>query len=250
MLLHCALASAHAWDRVMALLAGEMSMIAMDLPGHGQSGDWDPARDYAVQACDMALGLMQGPAHVVGHSFGAYTALRLAVDHPDMVRSVTLIEPVFFAAAKVASPDVFAAHKRRARRYMGALVAGDTVTAARGFTADWGAGQAWESLKPDQMDYITQRMRLIAASEAALVEDNGAVMARLHEIDVPVLLVEGGSSAPIVGAILDGIEAGLPHSQRAVIEGAGHMAPLTHPDEVSDVIGAFVAAQPRSKPIS
>lgn len=248
--LHCALAQASAWDRVMALLAGDMSMIAMDLPGHGQSEDWDPSRDYAEQTRDMALGLLQGPAHVVGHSFGAYVALRLALDHPEMVRSVTMIEPVFFAAAKDTDPAVFNAYKRKAGRYMGALVAGDPVTAARGFTADWGNGQAWESLKPAQMDYITTRMPLIAAGEAALVQDSGHVMKRLGGLDMPLLIAAGSASLPIVRAILDGIEALQPNAVRVLIEGAGHTAPLTHPDEVAAIIGGFIASQPRSKPIN
>lgn len=248
--LHCGLARASAWDRVMALLAGEMSMLAMDLPGHGQSEDWNPERDFAVQTCDMALGLLQGSAHVIGHSFGAYAALRLALDHPEMVRSVTMIEPVFFAAAKGPDPAGLAAHKRKAGRYMGALAAGDPVSAARGFTADWGDGRPWESLKPAQMDYIVDRMPLIKASEAALLDDSGAVMERLDELEVPLLLAAGDMSPPIVASVLDGIEEVQPDAIRVLLDGAGHMAPMTHPDEVSAVIGGFIASQPRSKPIN
>ena len=39
------------------------------------------------------------PIDVIGHSFGATVALRLAVEQPEKVRSLTLIEPVFFAVA-------------------------------------------------------------------------------------------------------------------------------------------------------
>ena len=75
-------------------------------------------------------------------------------------------------------------------------------------------------------------------------------MERLHEIEVPLLMAAGSMSPPIVAAILDGIEVVRPDASRVLLEGAGHMAPLTHPDEVSAVIGGFIASQPRSKPIN
>jgi lipase len=49
---------------------------------------------------EHALGLLpEGPVHLIGHSFGATVALRLAIEAPERVASLTLIEPVLFAAA-------------------------------------------------------------------------------------------------------------------------------------------------------
>ena len=238
--LHCALAQGSAWDRVTALLADEMSMIAMDLPGHGRSEDWDTARDFAEQARDMAYGLLSGPMHVIGHSFGGYVALRLALDHPEKVRSLTLIDPIFFAAARHADETRFRDHLRRAQRYMEALAEGDPVSAAREFTADWGVGLPWESLNPEHAAYISDRMSLIAATEAAVLDDNGAVWDRLEQIECPILMTGGSASPPVMHAILDGLQSKQPLAKRVRLEGAGHMAPITHPDKVSALIGSFV----------
>lgn len=248
--LHCMLAEARAWDGVMAKLPTELSMLTMDLPGHGQSEDWDTARDYGEMAAAMAYGLLEQPAHLVGHSFGAYVALRVAVEHPGLVRSLTLFDPVYFYAAQHSDPKAFKAHKREAQKFMGALAVGDTISAARAFTAEWGVGVPWEALKQDQMDYITERMRLVAAGEAAIADDNAGLWDRLPELDIPVALVQGSGSPAIVPAIQDALETQLQNVRRVTLEGAGHMAPLTHAEETAAVIGAFIATQPRSNPIN
>jgi pimeloyl-ACP methyl ester carboxylesterase len=246
LVLHCMLAQARSLDMMMAKMGKGMSMIAPDLPGHGLSEDWDRSRDYAEMARDMGLGLLERPAHIIGHSYGGYVALRIAVDHPEMVRSLTLIEPVFFAATQQQEPALFKAHKRDSRAFMGAVAVGDLVTAARGFTGLWGDGSAWESLKPDAMDYITQRMPLVAATGASTTEDSGKVRDRLSQIDVPCLLIEGSKSPPVIAGIQAALEGQIPNITREVIDGAGHMAPMTHAVEVAALISAFIADQPRS----
>ena len=246
LVLHCMLAHARAVDMMMAKMGNTMSMIAADLPGHGLSEDWDKTRDYGEMARDMSVGLLERPAHIIGHSYGGYVALRIAVDQPEMVRSLTLIEPVFFAAAQHSDPSLSKAYKRKAGAFLGAIAVGDLVAAARAFTGIWGDGSAWESLKPDAMDYITQRMPLVAAGEASLVQDNGKVWERLGQIDVPCLLIEGEKALPVIAAIQGALQSQIPHATREVVEGAGHMAPITHAAEVAGLISAFVGNQPRS----
>lgn len=250
LLLHCMLASARALDGLTAKLAGDMTMLSMDLPGHGQSEDWDKSRDFAEMARDMAVGLLERPAHIVGHSYGAYLALRIAVDHPDMVRSLTLIEPVFFAAAKQGDAAAFKAYQKSSRAFMGAIAVGDMVTAARAFNAGWGDGKPWESMKPDAMEYMTSRMPLVAATEASIGKDKGNVFARLGDIEAPCLLIEADGAPPIVPSILSALEGQIKQTQRVQVADAGHMSPMTHPAEVAALISAFVDDQPRSSDIS
>ena len=86
------------WEPFRPALERLTSPIAVDLLGHGVSdAPGDPAR-HAVerQATDLAAALRDAglaPAHVVGYSFGARLALRLAADHPDVVLSLVLESP-------------------------------------------------------------------------------------------------------------------------------------------------------------
>jgi len=52
-----------------------------------------------------------------------------------------------------------------------------------------------------------------------------------------VLLVQGADSPAAIGGIIDALAGRLPDVGRATIPAAGHMAPLTHPEQVAGLIG-------------
>lgn len=72
--------------------------IAWDAPGYGASADLPadpsakPAERYAQAAVDLLRGLGYLRAHVVGVSWGGVIATRMALRHPDMLRSLTLVD--------------------------------------------------------------------------------------------------------------------------------------------------------------
>ena len=88
-----------AWLPIIGHLKDSLSVTAFDLPGHGMSQDWDYSSDYQDSCLDISATFINKPVHLVGHSFGATVALRVAHRYPNFVKSLSLIEPVFFAAA-------------------------------------------------------------------------------------------------------------------------------------------------------
>ncbi|VXC66214.1 hypothetical protein ARTHRO9V_90160 [Arthrobacter sp. 9V] len=93
LLLHAWGESWRSFDRVIALLPTSV-IVAPDLRGHGEADK--PESGYAlsevaedVVALLDALGIKR--AHVVGSSSGGYVAQQLAVTHPDLVASLTLV---------------------------------------------------------------------------------------------------------------------------------------------------------------
>ena len=94
LLLHGLASSRHIWDLVVPHLSG-LSVVALDQRGHGDSerpsGPYDGATvtTDALTALD-ALGISR--AVVVGHSWGAWTALRLAAEVPGRVLSVVALD--------------------------------------------------------------------------------------------------------------------------------------------------------------
>ncbi len=70
--------------------------IALDLPGHGESGPIDgaiTARDLAEALAGVIRATKAAPAIVIGHSMGAVTAFQLAADEPKLVQAVVGVDP-------------------------------------------------------------------------------------------------------------------------------------------------------------
>ncbi|SFP19444.1 alpha/beta fold hydrolase [Tranquillimonas alkanivorans] len=237
-LAHCALAHAGAWRRLSARLDDALSMTAFDLPGHGRSAPWDGQGDYQERAVRIAESLCDGPADLIGHSFGATVMLRLALERPDLCRTLTLIEPVFFAAA-AGTPEGTEAEREFAP-YRAALDAGQPETAARIFHDLWGGPPGWSELPETGRRAMSERIHLVEAGSAGIHGDSGDMLAagRLEALEAPVLIVDGSESRPVLDAIVRALMARLPDARRVTVEGAGHMVPLTHPDAVANAIRA------------
>lgn len=236
--LHCMLGSAKVWDAAAAAMAGRLDLRGFDLPGHGRSADWQPQAgvDYHTHVTRLAAAMIDRPLDLIGHSFGATVALRIAVGAPQAVRSLTLIEPVLFAAAPPAIRAAEAAHDAALAQ---ALAEGRDTDAARDFVTRWGA-QGWDRLSAPARAAMTRQMRLVADNHAALAQDAHRLLrpGGLEGIDAPVMIVTGADSPAVMAAIAEALAARLPDVGRATVPGAGHMAPLTHPAQVAGLIAA------------
>ncbi|MDR9393699.1 alpha/beta fold hydrolase [Roseovarius sp. SYSU LYC5161] len=242
--LHCSLSSSASFASLADVLVDDFTITAFDLPGHGRSADWDGQGEIQRLTMEIAKEFLseQGSAHVIGHSFGATVALRLAVAWPALVRSLVLVEPVFFAVARTDHPALHRAHLERMSVCTRAIEAGDNPAAARAFLGEWGDGTPWSGLPREQRAAFAKRMPLVAAAEGALNDDPAGLLSpgALSTLDLPVLLMEGSLSPAIVGVIQEGLATRLPRAERTVIMDAGHMAPVTHPVQVGDEIRRFV----------
>ncbi|QFT94151.1 Pimeloyl-[acyl-carrier protein] methyl ester esterase [Roseovarius sp. THAF9] len=240
--IHCSLAHSGTWGALARHLSGALTLTAFDMPGHGRSGDWDERGEIQEVTAKIAADLLDGPAHIIGHSFGATVALRLAVMRPELVRSLVLIEPVFFAVALADHPQMRDGFAAQMAGFTDGMEAGDGYAAARAFLSVWGNGAEWESLSAPERDRLAAQMPLIEAGHAALYDDVGGLLAPgvLQGVTQPALLIEGSASPAIIGAINEGLAARLPKAERAVMAGAGHMVPLTHARQVSAEILRFL----------
>lgn len=243
LMLHCSLAHSGAWSGVMGDLGRAATMWALDLPGHGRSADLDKVVDFQVQSAAMADALLDQigpPVHLVGHSFGATVAFRLALEVPDKVASLVLVEPPSFGLLGDDGSDAMDRWAPQEAPFHDALEAGDYKAAAKAFTGVWGAGAPWEALNDQQRRYFIDRIRIIHQSRPALFDGSERIrLQQLAGVTQPVLLVEGGDSPWIIAEMQETLERTFPNARRVRVPGAGHMAPITHAAQVAADIRAF-----------
>lgn len=245
--IHCTLAHSGAWRGVIKALDDVARVTAFDLLSHGRSPDWDGQGDYQDRTVEIAETLLSRPMDVVGHSFGATVALRLAAACPDRVRSLTLIEPVYFCFAQQTAPDVVAAHQAEAAPLWAMLERGEVETAARTFNAMWSdVGPGWDQLPDVARASMVRGIPIVPASQRALFDDPMGLSAPggLDAVRMPVLLLRGSRTQPVIAAVNAALETRLPDVRSVVVEGAGHMLPITHPRAVAEPLRALFAATP------
>ena len=150
--LHCSLAHAGAWGAMAENLHG-LTLTAIDQIGHGRAPDWDGHADLHLDATRAAVAMAteigQGrPVDLMGHSFGGTVCLRVALERPDLVRSLTLVEPVIFAAARSAGHPAYVPFRQRHEHLAALLAAGRKDEAAGDFHGYWGSGEPFAELSP------------------------------------------------------------------------------------------------------
>ena len=242
--LHCTMAFGKAWGGVSSLLDGQLTLVAPDMPSHGKSPDWDESSDFPDTVYEASMtALDAGPMDVIGHSFGAVTALRMAVEHPARIRSLTLFEPVFFAVAVADAPETVLDDDENLAKMGKAIASGDYTGAARSFNQMWATGSTWDDLPERSRKTMAQTVHVVPGQRAFLYEDTRGLMepGRMEAVTAPTLVMRGALSLPAINAVNAGLARRLGNATEVVIDGAGHMAPISHPEPVARAIAALLA---------
>jgi 2-succinyl-6-hydroxy-2,4-cyclohexadiene-1-carboxylate synthase len=222
--------------------------VAVDLVGHGRSPSPVDLAPYGVEAmaasvAQLAAGLGDGPAHVVGYSMGGRVALALAAARPQLCRSLTLI------SATAGITDVSErVQRRRADRALADRIGEHGL--AR-FVDEWVAMPMWDSLRASLsaeawQASIDQRLRSDPTGLANSLRAGGTgsmepLWDRLEALNVPTLVMCGELDAKFV-AIGHQMHGLLPHSDLVIVPGAGHAAHLEDPDGCVTAIRRHLAA--------
>jgi pimeloyl-ACP methyl ester carboxylesterase len=97
-LVHGWTCDSHDWNWQLPALNERYRVIAPDLRGHGRSelpeSGFHP-RDYAADLAALLTDLEVEPAVAIGHSLGGTVASFLAVEHPELVKAVVVVDPAY-----------------------------------------------------------------------------------------------------------------------------------------------------------
>ena len=220
------------WNPAIQLLKTRFRVIAPDLIGYGRTDSWPAdhafSLDEEVRLIAPLIRNAQAPAHVVAHSYGGAVALRLAVSHPALIRSLTLVEPVaFYLLRALDEREAFAEVDAVRQKYMTRMDANDADGAMRLFTGYWSGTDSWAA-----MDDSTRALMRKAAPKVLLDWEatyaEGPSPEALRQLTMPARLLSGEVSPLPPRRILCRLAELLPSSTRETVPGAGHLMPMTH----------------------
>ena len=234
------------WDSLVSELSGQFHILRYDRRGHGASGAVPGEGGIDRDVADLAALIRVfdfAPAHVVGASFGALIALRLAARHPELVRSLVVHEPplIFYLVADLEQLPVLEELLRIGGEILEQVERGDVPGGARRFVDELALGSGgWKSLSDKQREVFVANIRCWLderAQPGAYDIDRKA----LSRFTGPVLISEGGRSPKHLKRITGKIHAeALPQARYVLVEEWGHAPQLTHPKEYAELIKDFL----------
>lgn len=226
------------WDRQIEALCDSFDVVAFDLPGHGRSAGTPQDCSFAgIVAAVVRLidTLGRGPVHVVGISVGGMVAQTLALSHPALLRSLTLI-----GTACSFSETVRAGMRARAKTVRESGMAAVLPSSLeRWFTP------ATMARRPDLIERVS---RTILADDPAIHAAMWEMIAgfdvedRLAEIDCPTLVMVGDldpSTPPSAATVLATRIRG---ARMVVLPDTSHIATLESPKAVNAALLDFLSA--------
>jgi pimeloyl-ACP methyl ester carboxylesterase len=239
---------------LIADLARDHSVVAMDRPGHG----WSEAPRGPLGLAENAAALLAivrsrrlAPVTLVGHSYGAAVALRAALDAPDLVSHVVAVCPCTVV-------------DQRNARYVAAPLAGDAVGRVLfQFLAltllPFGLplrAQAWHPDRPPRgwsasrvFAYVPSQMHASARNFRRLHTDLAWLADRLPKLDARLTVLAGGSDRVTPPAQhVFWLRRPVPAARMDVVSRVGHWLPRLRPDLISAAVREHSGAQAPANP--
>lgn len=225
-----------AWGPQIDRLSRDCRVIALDLPGHGESAALagDPGlKDYVAWLLVALKELDLGPVHIAGHSMGALIAGGAAVEAPDLVRGVALLNCVYRR-----SPSARAAVVARAREMANGSFEHETPL-TRWFSPEERGSAPFNLVREilqqvDPAGYSAAYLAF-ACGDATYADDLVRVMG-------PALVLTGELDPNSTPEMTLALARVLPAASARILPGHRHMVNLTAPEQVNRLLLSWLAA--------
>jgi 3-oxoadipate enol-lactonase len=239
------------WDaQVEPLREAGFRVIRFDVRGHGRSmiaPDGYTFENYAADLRDLldrlnierpaTESLEVGAVHLAGLSMGGGIALQFALDYPDRVLSLTLVDP---ALPGFTYGDETTTHIQRfmdAVRSHGPRDAIDQVWLTHPFFDGVRRGpERWAAVRDILLDFQAPDMR----DGARPAEYRPDIAGRLGEISAPTLVIAGENDVADFRLIADVLAENIRGARLTIIPDCWHLPPVEKPEEFNRILVSFL----------
>lgn len=252
-LLHGFGASLFSWREVTEPLSALGTVIAYDRPAFGLTDrpmEWQGENPYSPQAqVNIVLGLMDEfkieKAILVGNSAGGTVAMQFALQHPDRVQALILVDAAVYAGGGAPS-WVRPILKTPQMDRLGPLVARQIQAQGVEFIKT-----AWHDpsrITPDVFEGYQKPLRVEnwdkALWQLTLASQESGLAERLNELTMPILVITGDDDRIVPTEQSLRLASELPNASLKVIEQSGHLPHEEKPVEFMQAVTEFLSTLP------
>ncbi len=216
----------------------------------------DPMLPHVDDLVALVQRLDAAPAHLVGHSWGGFVCLLAAIRHPQLVRSLVLMEPPvlsLFVSTPPRPSELLRTLLRRPRTAAAivrfgisavgpaqkAYLRGDDEAGFEAFARGVLGTEAFDRLSQERK---AQAWDNVAVDKAQLLGEGFPPLsdAEVRGVAAPTLLLHAERSPKFLRLLTDRLEELLPHVERIEVPDASHIMHEDNPRVVNEAILAFV----------
>ena len=243
---HGWLGDASGFSLVAEQLIGHLNIALISLPGHGEStpfrksdGECDFDIDLYIEALDDVVGMVEGRPWLVGHSMGGAIIQEYLRTSSKKIAGAVLVNTTttFKSAVPKHINDVL-------------VMSVVEIKLLRELLADFFLDRAFHRKKDDRSVRIKRRLReqLMSIGEDEVVCPYKKVLTvwsgedEMFDRDIPMLIIAGGADILVPRSKVRKMADLYPGSKFVVIDGATHLLPMSHFEELSEIIMEFVGS--------
>lgn len=229
------------WQRAIEAVAPSHRVIALPFDAFAPS-----AFAFVLDGFDLTAvleGIIEGldvaPPHLVAHSMGGRFALELAITRPDLIASLTVIEPALAPDAASSARLMAAAAEYDATCPHSNVSEGPkSICNLQSFINEPGF---YDHAPRSLLELLTPPPSVVAPPSLEMAfTPPPAICDELGELDMPVLFIRGALTPEPIQASLDAYEACLPAHEAATIPDSAHYPFVYNPEAFNEVLLEFL----------
>jgi len=232
---HGLLWSARMFEAQVTKFSEKYRVLAYDHRGQARSevkGPFDQDT-LAEDAAELIRKLVGGPVHFIGLSMGGFVGMRLAARHPELIRSLILLE----TSAQAEPIENLPQYKllNGIVRWFGIIPPVANKVMKIMFAKSWLANPANAQAISRWKKELSSNKKSITGPVEGVIYRKG-VEEELGHITCPTLVIVGNEDVATTPAKAVFIQKGIKDSKLEYISGAGHSSCIEKPEEVNQVI--------------